>query len=39
MPMISHILSLLEVFPDAPLVFFFFDLALEMLLILILVLS
>jgi hypothetical protein len=39
MPMISHILSLPEVFPGAPLVFFFFGLVLEMLLILILVLS
>jgi hypothetical protein len=35
--MISRILSLPEAFPSAPLVFFFFSLALEMLLILILV--
>jgi hypothetical protein len=35
--MISRILSLLEVFSSAPLVFFFFSLALETLLILILV--
>jgi hypothetical protein len=37
--MISRILSLPEAFPSAPLVFFFFSLALEMLLILILVFS
>jgi hypothetical protein len=37
--MISHILSLPEAFPGAPLIFFFFGLALETLLILILVLS
>jgi hypothetical protein len=37
--MISHILSLLEAFPSAPLVLLFFSLALERLLILILVLS
>jgi hypothetical protein len=37
--MISRILSLSEAFPSAPLVFFFFSLALETLLILILVFS
>jgi hypothetical protein len=37
--MISHILSLPEAFPGAPLIFLFFGLALETLLILILVLS
>jgi hypothetical protein len=37
--MISRILPLPEVFPSAPLVLFFFSLALETLLILILVLS
>jgi hypothetical protein len=37
--MISCILSLPEAFPSAPLVFFFFSLALETLLILILVFS
>jgi hypothetical protein len=39
MPMILRILLLPEAFPSAPLVLFFFSLALEMLLILILVLS
>jgi hypothetical protein len=39
MPMILHILSLPEAFPRAPLVFFFFSLVLETLLILILVFS
>jgi hypothetical protein len=39
MSMISCILSLPEAFPSAPLIFFFFSLALEMLLILILVFS
>jgi hypothetical protein len=39
MPMISRILPLLEAFPSALLVFFFFSLALETLLILILVFS
>jgi hypothetical protein len=39
MPMISRILPLPEAFPSAPLVFFFFGLALETLLILILVFS
>jgi hypothetical protein len=37
--MISHILSLPEAFPSAPLIFFYFSLALETLLILILVFS
>jgi hypothetical protein len=37
--MISYILPLPEAFPSAPLVFFFFGLALETLLILILVFS
>jgi hypothetical protein len=39
MPLISHILSLPQAFPSAPLVFFFFSLVLETLLILILVFS
>jgi hypothetical protein len=39
MPMILRILLLPEAFPGAPLILFFFSLALEMLLILILVLS